>query len=55
MRKYRIFLVVLLLIVLGILGYHNREFLFAKGGDTDVETQADSLPVVSSEDRKSVV
>lgn len=49
MRKYRIFLVVLLLIVLGILGYHNREFLFAKGGDTDVETQADSLPVVSSE------
>lgn len=35
--------------VLGILGYHNREFLFAKGGDTDVETQADSLPVVSSE------
>ena len=49
MRKYRIFLVVLLLIVLGILGYHNREFLFEKGGDTDVETQADSLPVVSSE------
>ena len=43
MRKYRIFLVVLLLIVLGILGYHNREFLFAKGGDTDVETNAWSV------------
>lgn len=50
MRRYRIFLVVLLLLVLGILGYHNRDFLFTKGGDTDVETQAaDSMPVVSSD------
>ena len=49
MRRYRIFLVACLLVVLGILGYHNREYLFAKQEFATTVEQTDSLPVVSSE------
>lgn len=49
MKRYRFFLIVALLMVLGILGYHNREFLFARETDHNVKQVEDSLPVVSND------
>lgn len=50
MRKYRIFLIAVLMLLLGVLAYHNREYLFGDPQKTVVNVEnTDSMPVVSNE------
>lgn len=56
MKKYRIFLIISLIFILGVLVFYNREVLFEKKGtkqispiDLKMDTVEDSLPAVSSD------